>query len=33
MSPPWGQRIPPLLVNLLERVYVKGLPENKLFPQ
>ncbi|WP_341531805.1 DUF1392 family protein (plasmid) [Nostoc sp. UHCC 0302] len=23
ISPPWGQRIPPLLVSLLERVYVK----------
>ncbi len=23
-SPPWGQRIPPLLVSLLERVYVKS---------
>jgi hypothetical protein len=24
ISPPWGQRIPPLLVSLLERVYVKS---------
>ncbi|MBD2537078.1 DUF1392 family protein [Nostoc flagelliforme FACHB-838] len=23
ISPPWGPRIPPLLVSLLERVYVK----------
>jgi hypothetical protein len=23
-SPPWGQRIPPLLVSLLEQVYVKS---------
>ncbi|WP_298909949.1 DUF1392 family protein [uncultured Nostoc sp.] len=23
MSPPWGEQIPPLMVNLLERVYVK----------
>ncbi|WP_375514824.1 DUF1392 family protein [uncultured Nostoc sp.] len=24
ISPPWGKNIPPLLVNLLERVYVKS---------
>ncbi|MBG1266236.1 DUF1392 domain-containing protein [Nostoc sp. WHI] len=24
MSAPWGQQIPPLLVSLLEQVYVKS---------
>ncbi|MBW4565001.1 MAG: DUF1392 domain-containing protein [Mojavia pulchra JT2-VF2] len=25
LSPPWGQEIPPVEVNLLEKVYLKGL--------